>query len=88
MLCSLCRGRPRQLGSRKRPHYTQYQCIQCGIYLCIVVKENPYDNVQPPVEGELTSCWNLWHNSKYTIPHVNIHDDCHNDAEEEEQEAG
>lgn len=65
-VCSLCHGRPHP--KSKRPNKTCYQCIPCGIYLCIAVKEHPYDIVQPPVVGQLTSCWDLWHNSTYTIP--------------------
>ena len=36
--------------------------------MCIVVKQHPYDIVQPPVVGQLTSCWSRWHNLTYTIP--------------------
>ena len=70
MVCIfLCHGRP---FVTKRASRTNYQCIQCGIPLCIVVRNHPYDNVGPRVEGMLTftSCWNLWHNSAYTIPVV------------------
>ena len=42
--------------------------------MCIVVKQHPYDIVQPPVVGQLTSCWSLWHNSTYTIPSLRGND--------------
>ena len=65
-ICSLCHGRPHP--NSTKPKKTSHKCIQCGVYLCVVVKQHPYDVVQPPVEGQLVSCWNLWHNSPYTIP--------------------